>query len=197
MTCSTNILLSASRYQATISCSYLLPMGRTVTQAAGTPRGPSSEQICVPLLHNLVCNVITSSMYHTQMAGRLALLNSFVENDCIPAESVFAREMAEIEGRTGSRWTEIPPVLKKLKAKARSLGLWNLFMPKVCLKCQVRMYSSSLQCKLNLYRMQLGCNRGLQWGICFLAAHGMLEIPLCTRTILLKRTTHRRHSKIL
>lgn len=76
-------------------------------------------------------------MRHTQMAGRLALLNSFVEDDCIPSEVVFALEMAEIEGRTGSRWKEIPPVLTKLKAKARSLGLWNLFMPKVCLQqCQ-------------------------------------------------------------
>lgn len=72
------------------------------------------------------------------MAGRLALLSRFVEDDCIPAESIFAREMAEIEGRTGSRWTEIPPVLTKLKAKARSLGLWNLFMPKVCLEVQLQ-----------------------------------------------------------
>lgn len=70
------------------------------------------------------------------MAGRLALLRSFVEDDCIPAESVFAREMAEIECRTGSRWTEIPPVLTKLKTKARSLGLWNLFMPTVRVKYQ-------------------------------------------------------------
>lgn len=68
----------------------------------------------------------------TMAAGRLALLKSFVEDDCIPAEPVFALEMAEIEDRTGSRWQEIPPVLTKLKAKARSLGLWNLFMPKVC-----------------------------------------------------------------
>eukprot|EP00903_Cladosiphon_okamuranus_P021072 g19357.t1 len=63
------------------------------------------------------------------MPSRLALLSSFVEDDCIPAETVFAREMAEIESRTGSRWAEIPDVLTKLKAKARSLGLWNLFMP--------------------------------------------------------------------
>lgn len=66
------------------------------------------------------------------MASRLALLEKFVENDCIPAEPVFTQEMADIEGRTGSRWNEIPPVLAKLQAKARSLGLWNLFMPKVC-----------------------------------------------------------------
>lgn len=65
------------------------------------------------------------------MTARLALLENFVENDCIPAEPVFALEMDEIGGRTGSRWKEIPPVLTSLKAKARSLGLWNLFMPKV------------------------------------------------------------------
>ncbi|CAM9096795.1 unnamed protein product, partial [Hapterophycus canaliculatus] len=63
------------------------------------------------------------------MAARLAVLETFVENDCIPAEPVFTREMDEIEARTGSRWSEIPPVLKQLKEKARSLGLWNLFMP--------------------------------------------------------------------
>ena len=68
------------------------------------------------------------------MTARLALLERFVENDCIPAEPVFAREMDEIEGRKGSRWKEIPPVLTSLKSRARSLGLWNLFMPKVQLQ---------------------------------------------------------------
>lgn len=65
------------------------------------------------------------------MSTRLSVLKSFVENECIPSEVVFAREMEEIEARTGSRWTEIPPVLCKLKVKARARGLWNLFMPKV------------------------------------------------------------------
>ncbi|CAM9425155.1 unnamed protein product [Ectocarpus sp. 12 AP-2014] len=64
------------------------------------------------------------------MTSRLALLESFVEDECIPAEPVFTREMAEIEARTGTRWEEVPAVLSRLKAKARSLGLWNLFMPK-------------------------------------------------------------------
>lgn len=65
------------------------------------------------------------------MAPHLSVLETFVENDCIPSEAVFAQEMEEIERRTGSRWEEIPRVLTKLKSKARSLGLWNLFMPKV------------------------------------------------------------------
>lgn len=65
------------------------------------------------------------------MDEKYMALQKFVQNDCIPSEVIFDREMDDIESRTGSRWTEIPPVLTKLKAKARSMGLWNLFMPKV------------------------------------------------------------------
>lgn len=69
----------------------------------------------------------------TAMPELLSVLEDFVENECIPSEDAFARELDDIEARTGSRWTEIPGVLISLKAKARSLGLWNLFMPKVIL----------------------------------------------------------------
>mgnify|MGYP000663122700 CR=1 FL=1 len=33
---------------------------------------------------------------------------------------------------SGCGWLmlQVPPVMEKLKAKARSLGLWNLFLPK-------------------------------------------------------------------
>lgn len=65
------------------------------------------------------------------MTEKIIVLQQFVENDCIPSEVIFDREMDDIESRTGSRWAEIPPVLTELKAKARSMGLWNLFMPKV------------------------------------------------------------------
>ncbi|ORZ12312.1 acyl-CoA dehydrogenase/oxidase [Absidia repens] len=50
----------------------------------------------------------------------------FVENDCIPAEKTFELQM----GKGESRWKVIPPVLEELKVKARSLGLWNLFLGK-------------------------------------------------------------------
>ena len=48
----------------------------------------------------------------------------FVEEHVYPNEATFERQLAE--GKT--RW-QIPPVLEELKAKAKSRGLWNLFLP--------------------------------------------------------------------
>ncbi|KAI9490522.1 acyl-CoA dehydrogenase/oxidase [Zychaea mexicana] len=53
-----------------------------------------------------------------------AKAKDFVENECIPAEKVFAAQMGQGE----NRWKVIPPVLEELKVKARSIGLWNLFL---------------------------------------------------------------------
>ncbi|KAI8147316.1 acyl-CoA dehydrogenase/oxidase [Fennellomyces sp. T-0311] len=53
-----------------------------------------------------------------------AKAKDFVENDCIPAERIYALQM----GKGEDRWKVIPPILEELKAKARSLGLWNLFL---------------------------------------------------------------------
>ncbi|KAI9247509.1 acyl-CoA dehydrogenase/oxidase [Phascolomyces articulosus] len=53
-----------------------------------------------------------------------AKAKDFVENECIPAEKVFAAQM----GQNENRWKVIPPVLEELKTKARALGLWNLFL---------------------------------------------------------------------
>ncbi|SAM08306.1 hypothetical protein [Absidia glauca] len=55
-----------------------------------------------------------------------AKTKDFVENDCIPAEKLFDLQM----GKGENRWKIIPPVLEELKVKARSLGLWNLFLGK-------------------------------------------------------------------
>lgn len=94
------------------------------------------------------------------MTARLDLLESFVENDCIPAEPVFALEMEEIEGRTGSRWKEIPPVLTSLKSKARSLGLWNLFMPKVPVVPVVQHAAYSFRSRV-IGACRVSCDHGL------------------------------------
>lgn len=67
-------------------------------------------------------------MLSSEILHRLA---TFVEDECIPSENLFVEELEAIERRTGSRWTEIPRVMTQLQAKAKSLGLWNLFMPKV------------------------------------------------------------------
>ncbi|KAJ5464856.1 uncharacterized protein N7458_000542 [Penicillium daleae] len=56
----------------------------------------------------------------------LDLVEQFVEKDCIPAEPIFRAQLGQGE----QRWTSNPAVMGTLKAKARSLGLWNMFLPK-------------------------------------------------------------------
>ncbi|KAL1968977.1 hypothetical protein VTN77DRAFT_811 [Rasamsonia byssochlamydoides] len=56
----------------------------------------------------------------------LDLVEEFVEKECIPADSLFAAQLGEGE----QRWKTTPPILEELKAKARKLGLWNMFLPK-------------------------------------------------------------------
>ncbi|KAI9030311.1 dehydrogenase-like protein [Hyaloraphidium curvatum] len=51
-------------------------------------------------------------------------LVEFVEHDCIPAEKVYAAQL----GIGEKRFAVVPPVIDELKAKAKSLGLWNMFM---------------------------------------------------------------------
>jgi acyl-CoA dehydrogenase len=53
-----------------------------------------------------------------------ARLSDFQRSFVEPAESEY---FAHIE-QPGQRWT-IPPVIEKLKTKARAAGLWNLFLP--------------------------------------------------------------------
>ncbi|OMJ23538.1 Acyl-CoA dehydrogenase family member 11 [Smittium culicis] len=55
-----------------------------------------------------------------------ATLTKFVEEECIPNEELFAEQM----GVGAQRWKSNPPIREELKAKAKSLGLWNLFIPK-------------------------------------------------------------------
>ncbi|KAI4229899.1 MAG: hypothetical protein L6R36_000545 [Xanthoria steineri] len=56
----------------------------------------------------------------------LNLVEKFVEEECIPADTVFHSQI----GEGHKRWTTYPPVIDYLKARARKLGLWNLFLPK-------------------------------------------------------------------
>jgi len=51
-------------------------------------------------------------------------LLAFMTREIYPAEAVFERQLAEAP----SRW-QIPPVMEELKRKARTEGLWNLFLP--------------------------------------------------------------------
>ena len=52
-------------------------------------------------------------------------LAAFMTEHVYPAEAVFERQLAELPERWG-----VVPVMEELKAKAKALGLWNLFLPK-------------------------------------------------------------------
>jgi alkylation response protein AidB-like acyl-CoA dehydrogenase len=54
----------------------------------------------------------------------------FVEEECIPADAVFAQQTNAHGHDPVSRFNAHPPVIEDLKAKARKLGLWNMFLPK-------------------------------------------------------------------
>ncbi|KAH6850746.1 acyl-CoA dehydrogenase/oxidase [Chaetomium sp. MPI-CAGE-AT-0009] len=56
----------------------------------------------------------------------LDVVAKFVEEDCIPADAVYEAQI----GSGDARWNSHPPILEDLKKKARSLGLWNMFLPK-------------------------------------------------------------------
>ena len=52
-----------------------------------------------------------------------AQLLAFMDEHIYPNEALFRQQIAE-----GDRWAP-PPILEELKPKARSVGLWNLFLP--------------------------------------------------------------------
>jgi acyl-CoA dehydrogenase len=70
---------------------------------------------------------VASRRFSQFAKDKLALLVDFVEKECIPAEEVFH---AQISSDPVKRWKSIPPILEELKAKAKKLGLWNLFLSK-------------------------------------------------------------------
>ncbi|MGE7764263.1 acyl-CoA dehydrogenase [Peribacillus sp. NPDC096540] len=63
---------------------------------------------------------------HTPKVKKLEKkLTEFMEKYVYPNESVYQKQL----GKQKSRWSEIPPVLSELTAKAKEEGLWNLFLP--------------------------------------------------------------------
>ena len=61
----------------------------------------------------------------SQRADELrASLLAFMDDHVYPAEAVYERQLAEAE----DRWSE-PSIIAELKKKAKSQGLWNLFLP--------------------------------------------------------------------
>lgn len=64
-----------------------------------------------------------------EVAALKARLDEFIETDVLPAEEEYNEHMKSRSGK--DRWTmdALPPSFSKLQQKARSLGLWNLFLP--------------------------------------------------------------------
>ena len=63
---------------------------------------------------------------HTQKVKNLEKkLTEFMEKHVYPNESIYKKQLETQE----SRWSEIPPILSELTAKAKEEGLWNLFLP--------------------------------------------------------------------
>ncbi|KAI9727772.1 MAG: hypothetical protein M1834_008011 [Cirrosporium novae-zelandiae] len=56
----------------------------------------------------------------------LDLVEQFVETECIPADTVAHAQL----GVGSERWSKYPSIIDDLKAKAKKLGLWNMFLPK-------------------------------------------------------------------
>ncbi|KAI0840138.1 acyl-CoA dehydrogenase NM domain-like protein [Hypoxylon sp. FL0890] len=56
----------------------------------------------------------------------LDMVAKFVEEECIPSDDVYVAQI----GQGDSRWESHPTVMEDLKAKAKKLGLWNLFLSK-------------------------------------------------------------------
>lgn len=56
----------------------------------------------------------------------LDLVKKFVEEECIPADTIFHAQL----GAGEKRWTTYPPIIDDLKTRAQQLGLWNMFLPR-------------------------------------------------------------------
>ncbi|KAF2434846.1 acyl-CoA dehydrogenase [Tothia fuscella] len=57
----------------------------------------------------------------------LDVVEKFVEEECIPADVVFAQQIGTA---TEARFAAHPQIIEDLKVKAKQLGLWNMFLPR-------------------------------------------------------------------
>ena len=55
-------------------------------------------------------------------------VRAFMADEIEPAEEEYHRDVARLRENGGDPWTPLP-ILDELRAKARELGLWNLFLP--------------------------------------------------------------------
>jgi hypothetical protein len=54
------------------------------------------------------------------------LFANAIQDDVLPAEHLYHTQLPEHPFE--ARWSAVPPVMEELKAKAKKLGLWNLWL---------------------------------------------------------------------
>lgn len=74
--------------------------------------------------HNLSCAVETDPTGAFTLAGLLT--RRFAHPPFASADTVLEAQIGEGD----ARWESHPPIIEELKAKARELGLWNMFLPR-------------------------------------------------------------------
>ena len=68
---------------------------------------------------------------HSSRAADLAeRVRTFVDTEVLPAEEVITADILARRARGADPWT-VHPLIEELKTKARSGGLWNLFLPEI------------------------------------------------------------------
>ena len=55
----------------------------------------------------------------------ISRVKDFIEKECVPVEHTFYEQIQVGD----DRWKSYPPIMNELKDKAKSLGIWNLFLP--------------------------------------------------------------------
>ena len=55
----------------------------------------------------------------------ISRVKDFIEKECVPVEHTFHEQIQAGD----DRWKSYPPIMNELKDKAKSLGLWNIFLP--------------------------------------------------------------------
>lgn len=80
------------------------------------PRLPASQRV----------PIIAQPFVSDRAKQALDIVEKFVEDECIPADAVYAAQL----GSGDERWHGYPSILDHLKSRARQLGLWNMFLPR-------------------------------------------------------------------
>ncbi|WP_430509292.1 acyl-CoA dehydrogenase [Gottfriedia solisilvae] len=64
-------------------------------------------------------------LYSSKVLELQSRLKTFMDQYVYPNEQLYEEQLNQQE----TRWSDVPPIIEELKAKAKQEGLWNLFLP--------------------------------------------------------------------